>query len=176
MKPYQANNSSAETVLTLSSDKYNRSNWSITTFTSPRGLGPVPDWSQKMLCHVLRLLESLFFSDSFVLGLQCAPHNLSQHAITHTSAWSSSPPPPQGQLGKMYVYFARYTFGNTITLERNFSGRLRFHVTTICLRGLLFNRHSPVMTSAKAVLTDAFGFRFRAGGVFVLPRIRRTFN
>lgn len=25
-------------------------------------------------------------------------------------------PPPPGQLGKMYVYFVRYTFGNTITL------------------------------------------------------------
>lgn len=43
VKPYKGNNSSAETVLTLYSDKYNRSNWSITRFTSPGGLRPVPD-------------------------------------------------------------------------------------------------------------------------------------
>lgn len=48
-------------------------------------------------------------------------------------------------------------------------------MTTICLRDLLFNQNSPLITSANAVLTHALGLRFQGGAVFVYQGIAEQF-
>lgn len=92
VNPYKGNSGSA-TALTLYSDKYNRSNWSITWSTSPVAFGPSQTTAKNCFvtfCGCCKLFPSPLTASR---SLQFVPHVLSQHAITHASAWSS---PPKG--------------------------------------------------------------------------------
>lgn len=88
----------------------------VVRFTSPVAFGPSQTKARNCFvtfCGCWRLFFSL--TASLSPPSVCVPHVLSQHAITQVSAWSNHPPPPRA-VRKMYVYFARYTFGNTIPL------------------------------------------------------------
>lgn len=112
VNPYKGNSGSAKTALTLYSDKHNRSNWSITWSTSPVAFGPSQTKAKNCFvtfCGCCRLFFSPWQPLSpFSLGL-ASFHNM----LLLTPALGAAPP---RAIRKVYVYFARYTFGNTITL------------------------------------------------------------
>lgn len=147
-----------KTILMSYPDKCNHSHISYThTYIQTRFHSPVGLLSrQKVLCHVLWLL-GLFFSVSLSLPLseppliQCVAHILSQHAITIAKPQSR----PPGAIRKMYPFILQDTH---LAKQRPSRGTcqegLYFHVTTICLLGLLFDWNSCFVTSVKTVFLN----------------------
>lgn len=111
VNPYEGNSGSAKTALTLYSDKYNRSNWSITWSTSPVAFGPSQTKAKNCFvtfCGCCSSSPPRQPLSPFSLCLKSFPNML-----LLTPALGAAPP---RAIRKVYVYFARYTFGNTITL------------------------------------------------------------
>lgn len=111
VNPYRGNGGSAKTALTLDSDKYNRSNWSIAWFTSPVAFGPSQTTAKKCFvtfCGCRRLSPPRQPLSPFSLCLTSF-HNM----LLLRPAVGAAPP---RAIRKVNVYFARYTFGNTRTL------------------------------------------------------------
>lgn len=97
VNPYKGNSGSAKTVLTLHSDKYNRSNWSITWFTSPVAFVPSQTTAKKCFvtfCGCRRLPPPP--ANSLFLPSVCASHPFT----TCYYSGQRLEQPPQGQLGK----------------------------------------------------------------------------
>lgn len=108
---------------------------------------------QKVLCHVLWLLglclcQSLSPSTLWVPSNSIFAPNPSWTCHYHCQGLKQA---PGGYYENLSIYCTIYTFHKAIALQRNFSGGLYFHVTTIRLLDLSFDWNSCYMASVKAV-------------------------